>query len=91
MNKTYWTTRDGRMVDVDNMDCQHLRNALKMIIRNNQKEEKKKNKFTLHGDMANEFNESQRIVEYEYPEEDERFDDIADMLDETWNNGEFYK
>jgi len=87
MNKTYWTTEDGKMINVDDMDCQHLRNTLKMIINKNQK---KKSKFTLNGDMANQFNESQRIVEYEYPEEDERFDDIADILDETWDGREFY-
>jgi len=30
----YWTTKDGRKIDVDEMDIDHLRNTLKMIIRN---------------------------------------------------------
>ena len=79
MNKTYWTTRDGRHIDVDDMDCQHLRNTLKIILSKQQRKEKK-SKFTLHGDMANEFNNS-------FPSEKDEFDDLEEM----WNNGEFYK
>lgn len=30
---TYWTTRNGRKIDVDKMSDSHLRNTLKMIIR----------------------------------------------------------
>ncbi len=30
----YWTMRDGTKIDVDDMDINHLRNTLKMIIRN---------------------------------------------------------
>lgn len=32
--KYYWTTASGHQVDVDTMDIDHLRNVLKMIIRN---------------------------------------------------------
>lgn len=32
--KYYWTTASGHQVDVDTMDINHLRNVLKMIIRN---------------------------------------------------------
>jgi len=32
--KYYWTTKDGREIDVDEMSTDHLRNALKMILRN---------------------------------------------------------
>ena len=32
--KCYWTTKDGRKIDVDEMSTDHLRNALKMILRN---------------------------------------------------------
>lgn len=32
--KYYWTTASGHQVDVDQMDINHLRNVLKMIIRN---------------------------------------------------------
>jgi len=31
--KYYWTTKDGTKVDVDEMSTDHLRNALKMILR----------------------------------------------------------
>jgi hypothetical protein len=64
-NKTYyWTTRAGDKINVDDMDIEHLRNALKMIIRNSQSKE---NKFTLNGDMANYFNE--QMEEFEYYDE----------------------
>ena len=33
----YWKMRNGRLIDVDLMDVNHLRNVLKIIIRNNQK------------------------------------------------------
>lgn len=31
----YWTTRDGSKIDIDAMSTEHLRNVLKMIIRQN--------------------------------------------------------
>ena len=30
----YWTTKDGEKIDVDEMSTDHLRNTLKMILRN---------------------------------------------------------
>ena len=47
MNKetVYWRMKDGRLISVDDMDVQHLRNTLKMIIRNNE-EARKTNKDT---------------------------------------------
>jgi Lhr-like helicase len=51
----YWITKDGRKINVDDMDVQHLRNTLKMIIRNIEaveKKEKSKFKFELHGEIA---------------------------------------
>lgn len=64
-NKTYyWTTKSGEKINVDDMDIEHLRNALKMIIRNSQSKE---NKFSLNGDMANYFNE--QMEEFEYYDE----------------------
>ena len=33
----YWKMRNGELISVDDMDINHLRNVLKMIIRNNQK------------------------------------------------------
>jgi hypothetical protein len=33
MDKVYWTTKNGEVIDVDDMDVNHLRNTLKMILR----------------------------------------------------------
>jgi hypothetical protein len=66
-NKTYyWTTKSGEKINVDDMDLNHLRNALKMILRNVENQPKRIN-FTLNGDMANYFNE--QIQEFEYYDE----------------------
>lgn len=34
MEKIYWKQKDGKLINVDNMTIEHLRNTLKMIIRN---------------------------------------------------------
>ena len=57
--------RNGELIDVDDMDINHLRNTLKLVLRNRETVIKqifksKTNYFTLHGDMANEFNSSQQ-------------------------------
>ena len=55
MNKKdyYWTMKNGQKINVDDMDINHLRNTLKMIIRNIEaSENKSKPKFELHGDIA---------------------------------------
>ena len=58
-NTVYWTTKTGNKIDIDQMDIQHLRNTLKMIVRNNQANTQKTiqksrrfNYFTLNGEMA---------------------------------------
>lgn len=33
-NKVYWETKSGKKVDIDEMTIEHLRNTLKMIVRN---------------------------------------------------------
>ena len=33
-NVVYWQMRNGELISVDNMDINHLRNVLKLIIRN---------------------------------------------------------
>jgi len=33
MEKTYWTMKNGQKINVDDMDIQHLRNTLKMLIK----------------------------------------------------------
>ena len=62
-NKVYWTMKNGQQIDIDDMDINHLRNTLKMIIRNNKKVVKPK--FTLNGDMANVFNDDIENYKYE--------------------------
>lgn len=81
----YWKMRNGKLISVDEMDINHLRNTLKLIIKNenrimvalNKKLEKERhikaaNNFVLHGDMANEFNQSHMS-----DEDDDRFDDLT--------------
>lgn len=36
----YWKMRNGKSIDIDSMDLNHLRNVLKMIVRNSQKNKK---------------------------------------------------
>ncbi len=56
-NTVYWTMRDGKKIDIDEMSVQHLRNTLKMLVRNSQKR-RKAVEFKLHGDVAESFNSS---------------------------------
>lgn len=63
-NKVYWKQRNGKLIDIDNMDINHLKNTLKLVLRNRETVVKqilksKRTNFMLHGDMANEFNSSQ--------------------------------
>lgn len=32
-DKIYWTTKDGTQIDIDKMSIEHLRNTLKMIVK----------------------------------------------------------
>lgn len=80
MNKVYWTTKDGKVMDVDSMSDTHVRNAFKMLLRNIEKlskKQKRSNNFTLAGDMAQEFNDT-----YFADENDEK-------LDEVWTDVNF--
>lgn len=72
MKKYYWTMKNGQKIDVDLMDENHLRNTLKMILRNIENAEAKehavtKTRFELNGDIAQ--------------------DHIAQMEDEEYYNG----
>lgn len=73
-NKVYWRMKSGKMIDIDLMDENHLRNVLKMIVKNSNKHkehkrlmeispEKSFKEIHLNGDMANFFNDS--VEEYE--------------------------
>jgi ABC-type histidine transport system ATPase subunit len=63
----YWKQKDGKLMSIDDMDINHLRNVLKMIVKNSNKHkktqllmeispEKSFEEIQLNGDMANEFN-----------------------------------
>lgn len=60
MKKYYWTMQNGKQIDVDDMDITHLRNTLKMILRNieakraliAQESSRKKHHIQLNGDIA---------------------------------------
>jgi len=65
----YWTMKNGQKIDVDTMDIQHLRNTLKMIIKNQVRVSAPvKPKFEIHGDIAQNFIE--QMLEEEYYDED---------------------
>ena len=76
-NVVYWKMRNGKLISVDDMDINHLRNVLKMIIRNREKalQSEHKIELKLNGDMAQEFNDS-------------HYSDIDEL---EWSDGEFYK
>lgn len=64
-NTVFWRMRNGKLISVDEMDINHLRNVLKMIIRNREKavqllqaKAKPKVEFKLNGDIAQDFNDS---------------------------------
>lgn len=64
-NKVYWKMRNGNVISVDDMTEEHAKNTLKLVLRNRETVVKqilksKRREFTLHGDMANEFNSSQQ-------------------------------
>lgn len=65
MKKYYWTMENGQQIDVDHMDENHLRNTLKIILRNIEaqraliaQQSRKKHHIQLNGDMAQQFHET---------------------------------
>jgi len=69
--------KDGQKIKVDDMDINHLKNVLKMLIKNSQRvvTPKVKHKFELNGDIA------QMSIDQEI--DDEIFEYCAD--DEIYN------
>ena len=68
----FWKMRNGRLISVDEMDITHLRNVLKMIIRNREKaiqllaaKSKPKVEFKLNGDKAQSFNDGMELWDME--------------------------
>lgn len=71
-----WITRDGEKINIDNMSHSHIKNALKMLLKNHvalkiQHEELKRkynllksNPFVMNGDMGEQFNETYYDEEY---------------------------
>jgi hypothetical protein len=57
MSNLYWTTKTGVVINVDDMDDNHVRNAFKMLLRKTQSTIKPQ-PFELNGDMAQFFNDS---------------------------------
>ena len=61
--------RNGELISVDDMDINHLRNVLKMIIRNDHKVQTSKSKpkveFKLNGDIAQSFINDMEELELE--------------------------
>ena len=55
----YWKQKNGKLISVDDMTEDHLRNVLKLIIRNSQliEQKKKTNEFTLNGEIAQMMND----------------------------------
>ena len=64
-NTVYWKMRNGELISIDDMDINHLRNVLKMIIRNSQKIQKPKSEVKLNGDIAQSFNNDMDLWDME--------------------------
>jgi hypothetical protein len=76
MEKVYWTMRNGQQIDVDLMDENHLRNTLKMIIKNSKKQVVKPviKEFKFNGEIAQEMHDAMIIEEI-----------MGDMMDEWYD------
>jgi mannosyltransferase OCH1-like enzyme len=74
MGTVYWTMKNGQKIDVDTMDIKHLRNTLKMIIRNQVRVNVSapvKPKFEIHGEIAQNFLEQMLEEDYNLDYDDE--------------------
>ena len=71
MNKVYWTMRNGQKISIDDMDEQHVRNTLKMVLCKLAKAKAelmtkpvRSREVTLNGDMAQQFNDMNEDADY---------------------------
>jgi hypothetical protein len=71
METVYWTMQNGQKIDIDTMDINHLRNTLKMIIKNQVRVKATRPKFQLHGEIAQEMYDNALIEEIMGDELDE--------------------
>ena len=69
--KIYWKQKNGVRISVDDMDEQHAKNTLKLVLRMLEEErleaieaKKKRKEVVLNGDMAQEFNDQQEFNEF---------------------------
>jgi len=51
MEPVYWTMKNGQKINVDDMDLQHLRNTLKMLIKAKKAQSTPKS-FKMNGEIA---------------------------------------
>lgn len=58
MEKVYWTMKDGKKISIDDMDINHLRNSLKMIVRAIQSQKKPKQKLDHHSGLSGDIAQS---------------------------------
>lgn len=49
-----WTTKEGKKINVDDMDINHLRNSLKMLMRYLHAQRSKPKDIKVHGEIASE-------------------------------------
>jgi len=60
--------KDGKKISIDDMDINHLRNSLKMVVRGlerlKQEKERSKPKFELKGDIAQDHHDIMIYNEY---------------------------
>lgn len=77
METYYWTMKNGQKINVDDMDENHLRNTLKLIIRRSNeralKAAQEKQRFRLNGDIAQNHVETMEDQDY-FDECDDTFD-----------------
>lgn len=59
----YWIQKNGKQIKVDDMSIEHLRNTLKMLIRNSSKLTKT---IEIHGEIAQSMIDQGYLEHYEY-------------------------
>jgi len=65
METIFWTMKDGKQIEVDHMTIKHLRNTLKMLIKNHNKA-KTNPKFQINGEIAQSMIDDALLAYYEH-------------------------